>query len=84
MWEGCPKVGSIDVCLPCAFGKEKTVAPWTKYINSVISGKVRKTHGKNRLSLTKDSWAPSKCSGPILFVHGMHPSVGDNIPAIAY
>lgn len=82
MWKSGSKVGPVNIGLSSTLWKEKSMASWTKYIHSVISWQIRKADRKNRLSLAKDSWTPSKGSRSIFFVHCMHPSVGDNVAAV--
>ena len=79
MWKGSSKIGTINVCLPSTFGKEKSMTSRTKYIDGVISGEIRKPYRKHGLSLTKYTWTPAKRCCSILFVHRMHTSIGDDV-----
>ena len=58
------------------------MASWTENVHCVVSGQIRQSYRKHRLSLTKDVGASSESSGSILFVHGMHSSIGDNVAVI--
>jgi hypothetical protein len=79
MRKGCSKVGTVDISLARALWKEKAVASGTEYIYSIISGQIRKTNGKDRLSLTKNMWAASKRGRSIFLVHGVHAAIRDNV-----
>jgi hypothetical protein len=52
----------------------------TKDIDSVVSRQISQTHWQYGLALTKDTRTPPEMGIPILFIHGMHSSVRDNIP----
>jgi hypothetical protein len=75
----CAEIGAVDVRLACTFGEKQSVTSWTKYIDSVVSGEIRKSHRKHRLSLTKYTRTSPKGYCSIFLVHRMHTSVGDNI-----
>lgn len=82
MRERRPKVGTIDICLARAFWEEKSMASWTKYVDRVVSRKIRKSNRKDGLSLAKYTRATSKGCRSIFLVHGMHASVGNNITVV--
>lgn len=73
------EIGTVDVRLACTFGEKQSVTSWTKYIDSVVSGEIRKSYRKHGLSLTKYTRASPKGRCSIFLVHRMHTSVGDNI-----
>ena len=82
MGKGCTKVGAVDIGLSGRLWKEESMTPWTKDIDSVISGQIGQPHGQDWLSLTKDVGAPTEMRQSILFVHGVHATVRNNVPVV--
>jgi hypothetical protein len=79
MRKGRAKVSSIDVSLSGGFWKIETVTSRTKDVDGVIARHITQSDRQNRLSLTKDMGAPPKRRDAILFVHGMHSPIGNNV-----
>ena len=79
--KGGSKISAVNVGLSGALGEEQTVATRAKYIDSVVSRQVGQTHGQYGLSLAKHMGTSAKMGVAILFIHGVHAPVGDNIPA---
>ena len=79
MGERCSKVGSINIGLPGGFGEEETMATRTEHINGIIPGQIRESHWQNGLPLAKHSRTASKRSRPVLFIHGMHTTICQNV-----
>jgi hypothetical protein len=77
-----PKVGSINICLPCTFWEKEAMTPGTKYIDGVIPRQIRETHRKDWLPLAENVWTTAKGCGSVFFVHCVHSAIGDNIPAV--
>ena len=42
--ECSPKIGTINIGLPCALGKKESMTSRTEYIHRVIPGQIRKTN----------------------------------------
>jgi hypothetical protein len=81
MREGRTKVGTVNVSLSSAFGEEQAVASWAEYVDGVISRQIGQAHRQDRLTLTKNSWTSPKGRCSIFFIHGVHPSIRNNIAA---
>ena len=76
------KVGSINIGLSCAFGEKESVAARTKDVYCVIPRQVRQTHWQYRLALTKDVGAATKVCHAVLFIHGVHTPIRNNVAVV--
>jgi hypothetical protein len=82
MGKGGSKIGAVNVGLPCALWEEKPMTAGTEYIYSVVPRKIRQSYWKHRLTLAKHMWTSPKGSRTILFIHGVHSSIRNNIPSV--
>lgn len=58
------------------------MAAWTKDVNGVVSGEVGESYGEDWLALAEDMGASSKGCRSVLFVHGVHSPVCDNVSSM--
>lgn len=79
--EGGAEVGAVDVGLPGGLGKVQAVAPGTEHVHGVVPGHVAQADRQDGLALAEDVRAPAKGGHSVLFVHGVHPPVRNDVPA---
>jgi hypothetical protein len=77
-----PKVGTINIRLPCTLREKEPMTSWAKYVHCIITRQIRQAYGQNGLPLTKYLWTSPKCCRSIFFKHGMHSPICHNIAAI--
>jgi hypothetical protein len=73
------EIGPINVGLSRALGKKESVTPWTKDVDCEIARQIGQTDGKHGLALTEYVWTAAKMCHSILFIHGMHASIRNDI-----
>jgi hypothetical protein len=79
--EGRAKVGPVNVGLSCGLGKVQAVTTGAKNVDRVVAGQIGQADGQHRLALTKHVRTAAKMAHAVLFVHGVHTAIGDNVPA---
>jgi hypothetical protein len=79
--KGRAEVGAVDVGLPGGLGKVQAVTPRAEHVHGVVPGHVAQADRQYRLALAEDVRAPAKGGDAVLLVHGVHPPVGNDVPA---